>query len=218
MSLKLLEKLVNKKITKAELIELVEVDFSLVPALLNCTGSPKAAVRYGCAAVLAELCGKHPDKLYPYFDRFMALLDSKHRIITWNALAAIANLTAADKDNKFDAAFERYYSFLGSEYMVTVANTVGNSATIVKNKPHLADRIAAELLSEIPNLKITPHLTEECKLVIAEKALQAFNTIIKYAENKQAIVDFAKMHQNSSRASLRKEAQNFLVKWNKTAC
>jgi hypothetical protein len=144
-------------------------------------------------------------------DKFIELLDSKHRILTWNALAIIANLTAVDADGKFDALFERYYGFLGSEYMVTVANVVTNSAKIASNKPYLSDKIAAELL-KVENLQTTPHLTEECKLVIAEKAIQTFNTLIRHTKNKKALINFAKKHLSSSRANLKNEAQNFLNK------
>jgi hypothetical protein len=184
--------------------------------LIEGTASSKATVRYGCSSVLVDLSEKHPDKLYPYMDSFVGLLDSKHRILTWNAMAIIANLTAVDRDRKFDEIFDKYYGFLGSEYMVTVANVVAYSAKIASNKPYLTDRIASEVL-KVQNLQTTPHLTEECKLVIAEKAIQAFNTLIKYTQNKKALIEFAKQHQNSPRASLKKEAQNFLEKSDKVA-
>ena len=122
---------------------MVEEDFGLIPLLLEGTSSAKATVRYGCGSVLMNLSEKHPDQLYPYMDNFVGLLDSEHRILTWNALAIIANLTAVDADHKFDAIFDKYYGFLFNEYMVTVANTVGNSAKIASNKPYLADKIAA---------------------------------------------------------------------------
>jgi hypothetical protein len=208
----LLKKLGNKEITKTQLFQRVEADFGLLPQLLEGTSSPKASIRYGCGSVLMDLSEKHPDKLYPYMDRFTALLDSKHRILTWNAMAIIANLTGADVDNKFDAIFDKYYSYLGNEYMVTVANVVGNSAKIVSNKPYLADRITGELLT-VEDLKVTPHLTEECKLVIAEHAIRTFNTLIKYAQNKESLIAFAQKHQNSPRTSLRKDAQSFIKKW-----
>jgi hypothetical protein len=205
----LLQKLGNKEISKAQLFQLVEADFSLLTMVLAGVGSSKAAVRYGCGSVLVDLSEKYPDRLYPYMDRFIELLDSKHRILTWNALAAIANLTAVDLDRKFDAVFDKYYSYLNAEYMVTVANVVANSAKIASNKPYLADRITAELL-KVQNLKTTPHLTEECKLVIAEHAIETFGTLSKYTQNKQTLIEFAKKHQTSSRASLQKEAQKFL--------
>jgi hypothetical protein len=122
------------------------------------------------------------------------------------------HLTAAGTEGKFDRIFHRYYGFLGNEYMVTVANTVAYSAEIVANKPYLVDRIAAELL-KVQNLKTTPHLTEECTRVIAEKTIQTFDTLIRYTQNNEALISFAKVHQNSSRASLENVAQRFLKKW-----
>jgi hypothetical protein len=208
----LLQKLGSKAINKEELFRRVEADFGLVPKLLEGTGSPKAAIRYGCGSILMDLCQKHPAKLYPYMDEFVKLLDSKHRILLWNGLGAIANLTAADTDRKFDKIFDRYYSYLGAEYMVTVANVVGNSATIVTNKPYLANRILTELL-KVENLQTTPHLTDECKLVIAQHAIETFNVLVKYIQNKQALIAFAEKHQNSSRVALKIEAQKFLKKW-----
>ena len=214
METDLLQKLGCKELTKTQLLEKAEANLSLVPQLLVGIVSPKATIRYGCASVLVDLTERHPDKLYAYMDNFVELLDSKHRILTWNALAAIANLTEVDTGCKFDTIFDKYYSFLGNEYMVTVANVVANSAIIVSNKPYLADRITSELL-KVQDLKITPHLTEECKLVIAEHAIRTFNTLIRYTQNKAALIVFAEKHQNSKRASLKKEAQNFLKKWQK---
>jgi len=114
-------------LSKDELRQKVEQDFSLLPTLLNGMSSPKAAIRYGCAKILMDLSAEHPEKLYPHIDTFVALLDSKYRILTWNAMAIIANLAKVDSEQKFDAVFDKYYSFLNDEYMVTVANVVGNS-------------------------------------------------------------------------------------------
>jgi hypothetical protein len=211
METDLLQKLGSKELTKAQLFKKVEADFSLVPLLFDGTSSPKATVRYGCGSVLTDLSKKYPSRLYPYMDSAIGLLDSKYRILTWNAMATIANLTAVDSERKFDAIFDKYYGFLGNEYMITVANTVGNSAVIVKNKPYLADKILAELL-KVQNLQTTPHLTEECKLVIAQAAIGTFNTLISYTQNKETLVAFAQKHQNSPRTKLRIEAQNFLKK------
>ena len=212
MASDLLRRLGSREITKIKLFEMVESDFGLLPAVLEGTLSSKATVRYGCGSILVDLSEKYPDRLYPYMNNFIALLTSEHRILTWNALAAIANLTAVDSDRRFDAIFDKYYGFLGNEYMVTVANVVANSAKIITNKPYLADQILAELL-KVQNLQVTPHLTEECKLVIAQATIGIFNTLIKYTQNKEALLAFAQKHQNSSRAKLKIEAQNFLRRW-----
>ena len=207
----LAQKLADKSITKEELLKTVESNFALLPLVVGGVSSPKAAIRYGCASVLMDLSAKHPEKLYPQMDFFVSLLDSKYRILIWNALAAIANLCAVDADKKFDAVFDKYYGFLDDGYMVTVANVVGNSATIALSKPYLVSKITAEIL-RVDKLALTPHLTDECKRVIAEQAVKSFNKFFDSmnAEEKTKVVSFVKKHDKSQRASLRKEAEAFL--------
>lgn len=208
----LLQKLVNKSITKEELLRKAEQNSDLLPILLKGVYSSKAAVRYGCAKVLMDLSEKYPEKLYPYMDSFIEILDSKYRILTWNAMAIIANLAKVDKDQKFDAIFDKYYSFLNDKYMVTVANVVGNSSKIALAKPHLVQKITNELL-KVENISVTPHLTEECKRVIAETAIKSFDMFFDKIEAKAKVISFVKRHLDSPRRTLRTEAENFLKKW-----
>ena len=211
METNLLQKLGSKAFTKEELLQKVEKDFSLLPVVLKGTSSSKATVRYGCAKVLMDVSEKYPEILYPYFDNFIVLLESKYRILTWNAIAIIANLTRVDRDRKFDAIFDQYYGFLNNEYMVTVASVAGNSAKIALAKPHLVQRIATELL-KVENIKLTPHLTAECKRVIIEHTIKSFDVFFEKIEAREQVLSFAKKQLHSTRASLRKEAQSFLEK------
>ncbi|MCJ7470196.1 hypothetical protein MUO74_06835 [Candidatus Bathyarchaeota archaeon] len=210
----MLQKLGSKAITKEELLQKAEQDFSLLPALLKGTSSSKATIRYACAKVLMDLSEEYPEKLYPRIDDFIVLLGSKYRILTWNAMAIIANLTRVDRDRKFDAIFEQYYGFLNNEYMVTVTNVVGNSAKIALAKPHLVQRIVAELL-KVENIQLTPHLTAECKRVIVEHTIKFFDVFFEKIEAKEQVLSFAKKQLHSTRESLRKEAQSFLEKRDK---
>jgi hypothetical protein len=161
--------------------------------------------------VLVELSKNHPAKLYPHLAFFVSLLDSKRRILVWNAMAAIANLCAVDVDKKFDGVFDKYYGFLNDKYMVTVVNVVGNSTKIALSKPYLVPRITAELL-RVEEISTSAHLTEECKRVIAEQAIKSFNQFFNLmgAEDKAKVISFVKKHADSSRASLRKEVALFL--------
>ena len=129
-------------------------------------------------------------------------------------MAAIANLCAVDVDKKFDSIFDKYYGFLNDEYMVTVANVVGNSAKIALAKPYLVPRITAELL-QVEKINTSAHLTEECKRVIAEQTIKSFNQFFDKmgAEEKAKVLSFVKKHADSSRDSLRKEATLFLKRW-----
>ena len=204
--------LVDKTITKEELLNRVKRDFSLLPLLLKGLDSSKAAVRYGCAKVLMDLSDEHPEKLYPHFDLFIDLLDSRYRILTWNALAIIANLTRVDADKKFDAVFGKYYSLLNNDYMVTVANVVGNSGKIANAKPYLIPEITDELL-KVQELSTGPHLTEECRRVIAQQAIKSVDLFFDKIDQKERVLSFVEACLDSSRKKLRTTAENFLEKW-----
>lgn len=213
MGSELLQKLADKSMTKEELVQKVEQNFGMLPEVLKGISSSKAAVRYGCAKVLMDLSDEHPEELYPHMDFFINLLDNKYRILTWNAMAIIANLTKVDKEKKFDAIFDKYYSFLDDEYMVTVANVVGHSGKIALAKPHLIQKITSELL-KVENISTTPHMTEECKRVIAEKAIEYFDLFFDRIDAKDKVISFAKRHLDSPRKTLKTEAENFLKRWN----
>jgi hypothetical protein len=202
----------DRSMTKKELLNRVRQDFNLLPFLLRGVHSTKAALRYSCAKVLMDLSEENPKKLYPYMDLFVDLLDNKYRILTWNALAILANLTRVDTNKKFDVIFDKYYSFLNNDYMVTVANVVGNSGKIAQAKPYLISKITDELL-KVNNISTTRHLTEECKKVIAEKTIKSLDTFFNRAEQKDRVISFVKTHLDSPRKSLRIAAENFLKKW-----
>lgn len=161
-----------------------------------------------------DLSEKYPEKLYRYMDEFISLLDSKYRILVWNALAVISNLCSVDKGKKFDAIFHKYYDFLNDEYMVTVANVVGNSGKVALAKPYLIPQITNELL-KVENISTTAHLTDECKKVIAQVTLQSFNVYFNQMNDseKVKVLSFAKRNAISSRTKLKLEAEKFLKHW-----
>jgi len=212
MESKLLKKLVNKTLTKQQLLEKVKQNYELIPEILDGISSSKPAIRYSCAKVLMDLSEEEPEKLYAHMDFFIKMLESKYRILTWNAIITIANLTKVDLEKKFDSIFDKYYSFLDDEYMVTVANLVGNSGKIALAKPYLTQKITDKLL-KVENISITPHLSEECKRVITQNAIKTFDLFFSQIEEKDKVISFVKKHLNSSRETLRTESENFLKRW-----
>ncbi len=214
----MLQRLADKSITKETLYRDICKNFELLPevlnGVLNGVSSPKANVRYGCSSILVDLSAKFPEKLYSYMDAFIALLDSKYRILKWNAMAVLANLCTVDVNRKFDAIFETYFGFLSDEYLVTVANVVSNSGKIARAKPYLAPKISTELL-KVENIATSPHLTEECKRVIAEHAIKSFNIFFDTLGNsdKAKVVSFVKRQVDSPRKTLKREAEAFLEQW-----
>ncbi|PNX46298.1 MAG: hypothetical protein BV457_07965 [Thermoplasmata archaeon M9B1D] len=212
MESKLLQKLVNKALTKQQLLEKVKQNYELIPEILDGISSSKPAIRYSCAKVLMDLSEEKPEKLYTHMDFFIKMLESKYRILTWNAIITIANLTKVDSEKKFDSIFDKYYSFLDDKYMVTVANVVGNSGKIALAKPYLTQKITDKLL-KVENISITPHLSEECKRVITQHAIKTFDLFFSQIEEKDKVISFVKKHLNSSRETLRTESENFLKRW-----
>jgi len=209
----LFEKLLNKSITKEELAQITVKNPKLIPTILDGVHSSKASIRYGCASVLKLISEEKPEKLYQYMDFFIQLLDSKYRILTWIGIVIIANLSVIDKENKFEKIFTKYYSFLDNEYMVTVANVVGNSGKIAIAKPYLSQKISNELL-KVENISTTPHLSNECKNVIIEKTIKSFDMYYNSIHNKEEIISFVTRQLKNSRKSVRTEAEKFLKKWN----
>ncbi|MCX6671777.1 MAG: hypothetical protein NTX92_07650 [Euryarchaeota archaeon] len=212
----LLQKLGDKSITKEQLLQKVRQNPKLIPEIITGIFSVKPTIRYGCGRILMDLSEEQPEQLYPYMDFFITLLESKYRILTWNAMCIIANLTKVDKQNKFDSIFEKYYTFLTDEYLVTIANVVGNSGKIALAKPHLTTQIVEKLLT-VENISTTPHLSQECKRVIAEHAIKSFDVFFPQIEQKDKVIVFVKKYLNSPRKTLRKESEEFLKKWNQSA-
>jgi len=212
MENELLHQLADKSMTREDLLRKVKQNFGLLSELVMGVSSSKAAIRYGCAKVLLDLSEEYPEKLYLSMDFFIRLLDSKYRILLWNALAIIANLAQVDAEKKFDVIFDKYYSFLADDYMITVANVVGHSGKIALTKPYLIPKITDELL-KVEHISTTPHLTEECRRVIVEKTIKSFALFIDKIEQKERVLSFIERHLNSSRKTLRIEAEKFLKKW-----
>jgi hypothetical protein len=215
MDSKFLDKLTDKSIAKEKLTKKVKQNPNIIPEILKGISSPKPAIRYGCAKILMQISQDKPESLYPYMDFFIDLLDSKYRILTWNAIIIIANLTEVDKEKKFDKIFEKYYRLLENEYMVTVANVVGNSGKIALAKPYLSTKITDKLLT-VEHLSTTPHLSEECKRVISEHVIKSFDLFFPQIEQKEKVFRFVKKQLNSSRKTLKITAERFLKKWSKT--
>ena len=118
----------------------------LFPAIMDGLKADKAPVKYGCAKTLRIISEQRPDLLYPHFDFFVGLLDHENKIFQWEAAFVRSHLARADDDDKFAAAFDRYFSPIPGPVMITAANVIQGGARIAHTRPHLAERIAAEVL------------------------------------------------------------------------
>jgi hypothetical protein len=149
--------------------------------------------------------------LYPAWDYFVELLDSDNSYHKMSAVHLLTNLVKVDKEDKFQKIFDSYYSLLDDKSVIVAIYVAGNSAQIVRAKPHLENRITNILL----NIDKTHHPLGRKELIKAG-AIEAFTEYFAYAGNKAKIVEFATKQQDSESPKTRKIATAFLKKWRKS--
>ena len=205
----IVEKLGTKEITAVDIAKNVIKDPGLLLEIFNGISSKNSRIRFKSAKILRVISEKNPEILYSKMDFFIDLLDSENRILKWIAIDVVGNLTSIDSKNRFDKIFEKYYSFLLAESMITVAHIVDNSGKIAKAKPHLTQRITSELL-KIEKIPTRPHLTQECKNILLGKVILAFGMYFDQIENKDSVISFVKRQVNNTRNATKAKAEKFL--------
>jgi hypothetical protein len=121
-------------------------DTKLLSELLKMLQSKNDTLRSNCFQVLHYLSEKNSQRLYLQWDLFVSLLRSDnvyHRLI---AVKILANLTYADRDNRFETLFNRYYDLL-NDSVIVAGHLATCSSTIAKAKPNLQSKITQQLLN-----------------------------------------------------------------------
>ena len=178
----------------------------LFPAIIEGLQANKARVKYGCAKALRLISEQRPDRLYPFFDRFVHLLDHENRILQWQAIFVLSQLARADADSKIDEMFDKYFSPFTGPVMITAANVIQGGARIAQAKPHMADRIAAEMLK----VGRARYQTAECRNVAIGHAIVALGDILPLLDNPAPVAAFVRRQIRNSRPATRKKAERFL--------
>jgi hypothetical protein len=178
----------------------------LFPAIIEGLKADKAPIKYGCAKALRIVSEQRPDLLYPLFDFFVGLLDHENKIFQWDAAFVLSHLARVDDDDKFAAVFDRYFSPIPGPVMITAANVIQGGARIAQAKPHLAERIAAEMLK----VARARYQTPECGNVAIGHAILALGGIMPLLGNPAPAVQFVRKQTRNARPATRKKAAQFL--------
>jgi hypothetical protein len=178
----------------------------LLPAIIDGLKGDKARVKYGCAKALRLISEQRPDRLYPFFDIFVQLLDHENRILQWEASFVLSQLARADDDDKFSAVFDKYFAPIPGPVMITAANAAQGGARIARATPRLADRIAAEILK----VGKARYQTAECPNVAIGHAIIALGDILPLLRHPEKAVAFVRRQIRNSRPATRKKAERFL--------
>ena len=200
--------LIDQKADLSEDIAKVVIEEpKLLETIIDGVSSETARVKFRCAKILKMISEKQPEILISKWDFFINLLDSDNKIILWNALDIIANLTSADQKHRFDGIYQRYYQFLEDESMITAAHVVDNSDKIVENRPDLENKITKKLL----NIKTTPR-DGECHDILSGKVILVLEKYYDTIKDKEEVIAFTKEQSESQRNATKIKAQKFLKK------
>lgn len=175
--------------------------------------APKGTLRYGFEKVLREISEQRPEFVYPFFGRFVELLDSKNSFLKWGAILTISNLAAVDSEGRFEKVYRKYYAPITGPVMVTAANIIGASAKIISAKPELAQRITRWIL-KVEKAQFERHgqPSPECRNVALGQAIETFDQVFDKIDYKAAVVRFVKRQLKNTRPQVAKKAEKFLAK------
>lgn len=182
-------------------------DNDLFEELIECVQSKDNTIRQNCFKTLEIISEENPEFLYPYWDNFSKMLKSKNNYHKYIAIYLLANLTAVDVENKFEAIFDEYFGILGGNKAMTASHVALNSSKIALNKPELQERIIAMLLNidEIHQGKQTE--------MIKAYVIEALQGIYSEIEDKERVLEFVKAQLESKSPKTRKAATDFLDKF-----
>jgi hypothetical protein len=123
-----------------EMVSKVESNPLLIEHLIaGLDTADSSKFRYAKALTLLSL--KSPTLLYPYFNCFVRLLDSRHQILKWNAIKILSNLVTVDAKHTFDSIFDKYYNHLWDGDLITSANIIGASIKILISRTDLQPKL-----------------------------------------------------------------------------
>ena len=159
--------------------------------------------RYNCFRTMQLVTAKKPDLIYPSWDKLVTMLDSENSYHQNIAACLLANLTAADKANKFDKVFARYFELLESQGLILARFVAQGAGKIALNKPKLQSKITEKLLA-------VEKSRQKQKELIKTDVINSFNQYIEEANDKETILAFVAKQTKSKSPKTQKAAKVFL--------
>ena len=207
----ILEQLGAKKADIGAIADLLIQDAAQISTVINALKSETSARKFAYEKVLRLVSERRPDLVYPHFDFFCSLLDHENNFLKWGAILTVANLTAADDQNKFEAIFSKFFAPIQGPTMVTAANIIGSSVTIARAKPALTDAIQREILKvEKAKFLLKGKVSPECRNVAIGHAIDSFDKLYDRMAGKAEVVRFVKRQLWNSRQQVVRKAEQFL--------
>ena len=176
----------------------------LFDAIMNGIRSKEKTVRTNSFNTLMIISENNAELLYSNWDYLHTLLLSNNTNEQYVAIYLLANLTAADSQNKFEPIFDEYFGILGGEKTMPASHVILNSGKIAENKPGLRSEIIDKLLSTDKIFK------GRQKDLIKVYAIETLRKINAKDEDKIRIENFIKSELNSSSSRTRGAARCYI--------
>lgn len=180
-----------------------------VDELCDGLASPQARTKYGSAKQLCRLSEQDPGLLYPRFDFFAHLMEGETRILRWNSSRILGHLASVDSEGRIDKLLNRFLAPIAGNELIAAANAIQGAADIAVAKPHLADRIAREIVK----VSHAHYATPECRNVASGHAIQALDRFFEHIQKKAPVLAFVESQLKNPRPATRKKAEKFWTKW-----
>jgi hypothetical protein len=136
-------------------------------------------------------------------------LEGEIRLLRWDSSRILGNLARADSEGRIEKLLDRYLAPIAGRELIAAANAIQGAADIALAKPHLADRIAAEILK----VRRARYATPECRNVAAGHAIQALDRFFGHIQNKKPVLAFVESELVNPRPATRKKAEKFWARW-----
>jgi hypothetical protein len=175
--------------------------------------SDKASVKFACAKQATIISRENPLELYADFDFFADLLDHSNKILKWNAIQIIGNLSRVDEKKKVDKNIGRLIAYLRDKSLITAANAIGALTEIAINKPKHQDEIVKALLKvEKANYYSKGALSPECRNVAIGHVVKSFARLGGDILKRKNVRNFLVRQMKNTRPKVKKDAEKLLKK------
>ena len=178
----------------------------IVQLMLN---HPKIMVYHHSYSVISPASQMRPELFYQYWGDFALLLDHPNSYHRDFGLVLLANLTPADKENKFRDVFTDYYSHINDEKFMTARKCVENTAKILESKAELTEDITDILLDVDKNCDFPLKQIALLKSDIIELFYKFYGQI----NDKERVNEFVKDELDNISPKTRKLTKKFMEKY-----
>jgi len=110
-------------------------------------GDGRARVRNGCAELASLLSADRPDLLYPQAALFAENLQSKDKVVRWEAVCTLGNLAPVDAGRLLPGQIDRILPFLKDASIVLQVHTLRALVKIARTCPDRLDDVVAAMLA-----------------------------------------------------------------------